>query len=1183
MKINKILCKVLSVTLLFSALPNITFAENTMQSIEAYIEGNAVVGEEATSTLICDGDNQYNEYIWYSAENATVDGEEAGIKTGDDAFAYRVFHNDASGSRANQGINVALPSEYVDGDKTFYFTFDMRCPSVGDKPIIFRLNDTKANAGAIELGVIQKSGVAAETQFKSYLLKAEYNDDNTYAVTLKKGDKEIGTNPSVPKEKLKYIQFYCEKVYPKYNHELLFDNLKVSDMPFAEEPDGEDGEDDNEQDEPTTPSEFTMDFTGFASNIAAIDGLANADGETRGNLNSYQDNGYGNGKFGFSTNATTVGGKAYFFVKDDALGFRQYLPTGTATAYNQRMTVALPTDLASAGKDFLIDFKMKAWPQGYNLNLRFNSVKNGNSSTHTELGTIVRQGTKENSLLNYSIKVENIDKNNCSVSLYKNEEQIGQTQQIAKAKLKYLEFFWAAAYADRTYELLIDDIKVYVAEENTPALLSLDENDTQVVTVSETVQSEESARDDITLDFNGFGNNIVTLSSGTPSVPTSDTVIGSQSNNPIAAVKVGGSLKSSADDAYNGFGFSKIEGIAGSAATAYFFVTERIPGNKITITEDMADKYLICEIEHRCSKHTDGIIVHTIPFGKVYAANSGIVKADVVKVLGAPERKYTDVLKGVYTYINSTSGSPDEAGTLYQWYRSSDNNTYTPISGADSKTYTVKVEDEKCYLKFGVKVSGAADYVKSDNYIKVSELPVTNREGNEAFGKSVVDETEENGTLKAYAFDGKQDKAWIPAGATPSVIINLGGTPDISELVIEYDNGENELNTISDIAIYASDDAAVWGDAIEQTGTSESTADDNYKFPYKKINFNAVNKKYIKLTFQKSGTVKLNEIELYFADADKAKYAANCLTVPSTALTADLVLPAKGAYNSTIVWKSGNTSIISDDGNIFPSSAGELSTTLTATVTVRNAPSATKTFSVTVAQQTGGGNGGGTGGNSGSGGTGGNKLSGTSVVIGGAGGTTAGENSPSASTPATSFSDISSVPWAAQYIEELAKRGIVSGMGDGKYAPESPVTREQLVKMVVEGLGIKEDNTETGFADVSPDSWYASYIAAAVKHGIINGISNTDFGVSDNISRQDMCVILYRVIKIAKIELTENAASNEFADSISISPYAVDAVNCLKTLGIVDGMGNNTFMPKEAVTRAQMAKVLCLVLEQVGR
>ena len=200
----------------------------------------------------------------------------------------------------------------------------------------------------------------------------------------------------------------------------------------------------------------SLNFDDFASNIAEVDGLTDADGETRGKISNDADDAYSG--FGFSTNAT-INANSYFFVKDGALGFRQKLPQGASTASNQRVTVALPTELRDAGKDYAINFKMKAWPQGYKMQLRFDSQENGNTYA-TDLGEIVGLNVAETSFSNYLIKIKNFDGTYYDVSLYKNGVQIGTTQDIAKARLKYVEFFWAAAYADRTYELLIDDLSV---------------------------------------------------------------------------------------------------------------------------------------------------------------------------------------------------------------------------------------------------------------------------------------------------------------------------------------------------------------------------------------------------------------------------------------------------------------------------------------------------------------------------------------------------------------------------------------------------------------------------------------------------------------------------------------------------------------------------------------------------
>ena len=174
------------------------------------------------------------------------------------------------------------------------------------------------------------------------------------------------------------------------------------------------------------------------------------------------------------------------------------------------------------------------------------------------------------------------------------------------------------------------------------------------------------------------------------------------------------------------------------------------------------------------------------------------------------------------------------------------------------------------------------------------------------------------------------------------------------------------------------------------------------------------------------------------------------------------------------------------------------------------------------------------------------------------------------------FNDIETVSWAKEAITSLASRGIISGRGNGVYAPNDGVTREEMVKLVVTAIDKEDSGAACDFADVSKDRWSYPYIAAAYDLGIINGVDDANFAPAGGITRESLAVILYRTYKQVGKDVDAERAS--FTDDGKISDYAKDAVDAMVTLGIMEGMGDGTFSPKTTVTRAQAAKVIYMLL-----
>ncbi|MDY3929381.1 MAG: S-layer homology domain-containing protein [Clostridia bacterium] len=170
------------------------------------------------------------------------------------------------------------------------------------------------------------------------------------------------------------------------------------------------------------------------------------------------------------------------------------------------------------------------------------------------------------------------------------------------------------------------------------------------------------------------------------------------------------------------------------------------------------------------------------------------------------------------------------------------------------------------------------------------------------------------------------------------------------------------------------------------------------------------------------------------------------------------------------------------------------------------------------------------------------------------------------------FTDIDDVEWAKEAITSLYKKNIISGTGEKKFTPHNPVRREEFVKMLVNVFGVYDKEAQTEFTDVDKDSWYYSYIASAYKIGIVNGRENNTFGVGENITRQDMCVMLFRAAKALKVEL-KTGENVHFEDEEYISDYAKQAVTELSSAGIINGVENGYFDFDGTATRAMAAVV----------
>jgi len=127
--------------------------------------------------------------------------------------------------------------------------------------------------------------------------------------------------------------------------------------------------------------------------------------------------------------------------------------------------------------------------------------------------------------------------------------------------------------------------------------------------------------------------------------------------------------------------------------------------------------------------------------------------------------------------------------------------------------------------------------------------------------------------------------------------------------------------------------------------------------------------------------------------------------------------------------------------------------------------------------------------------------------------------------------------------------------------------------MAVVALGITVDGSkDTTYTDVDSSAWYAPYVAAAEKAGIVSGVGDGEFGVGRTITRQEAATILHRIA--TKLGKTFTPATLAFTDDASIADFAKEAVYALKGAGIISGVTAREFAPLANCSRAQSAKLI---------
>lgn len=176
------------------------------------------------------------------------------------------------------------------------------------------------------------------------------------------------------------------------------------------------------------------------------------------------------------------------------------------------------------------------------------------------------------------------------------------------------------------------------------------------------------------------------------------------------------------------------------------------------------------------------------------------------------------------------------------------------------------------------------------------------------------------------------------------------------------------------------------------------------------------------------------------------------------------------------------------------------------------------------------------------------------------------------------FEDVPASHWAYPYVKELYQAGVVSGVDDSHFDPDGFVTREQFAKMLMTGYTL---DGEFSYSDVDPNAWYAPYVAAATRLGVITGYEDGTFGVGKLITRQEMAAMVYRLC--ANLSFDGFPAAAPFTDEAAIADWAKEAVSAMQRAGILAGDESGAFRPEDSATRAQAAKVICTLRQLLAQ
>ncbi|WP_418440625.1 S-layer homology domain-containing protein [Anaerotignum lactatifermentans] len=187
---------------------------------------------------------------------------------------------------------------------------------------------------------------------------------------------------------------------------------------------------------------------------------------------------------------------------------------------------------------------------------------------------------------------------------------------------------------------------------------------------------------------------------------------------------------------------------------------------------------------------------------------------------------------------------------------------------------------------------------------------------------------------------------------------------------------------------------------------------------------------------------------------------------------------------------------------------------------------------------------------------------------------------PETTTPeSTTFSDVNESDWFFKGVEYVVDKGIMSGVSENEFAPSGKLTRAMLVQMLYNMESRPACDAENAFMDVPVGQWYTDAVIWANDAKIVSGMGEGLFAPNMEITREQMVAMLYNYAKYKGYDVTASADLSAFADTASVSAWAQPAMQWAVAEGYISGMGDSQLAPQGTATRAEIASVIMRFME----
>lgn len=178
------------------------------------------------------------------------------------------------------------------------------------------------------------------------------------------------------------------------------------------------------------------------------------------------------------------------------------------------------------------------------------------------------------------------------------------------------------------------------------------------------------------------------------------------------------------------------------------------------------------------------------------------------------------------------------------------------------------------------------------------------------------------------------------------------------------------------------------------------------------------------------------------------------------------------------------------------------------------------------------------------------------------------------------FTDIKATDWYYKAVAYVYTNEIMAGMTDTEFGPGVTLTRAQVAAILYRLDGRPEVEYKPIFGDVPDGGWYSKSVIWAAESKVVAGYTETTFAPDDPITREQMVAMMYRYANYKGYDTSESAEFTQFKDANQVSGYAVTSVKWAFGAGMISGRDPQTLLPLGKISRAECAIILKNFMEK---